>query len=200
MNEEKERLSTKEFKDICRNEFSYLIDNFEFHEDDSLLSPYDNEFQIKFRRQDFVVIVEGIHYGSAAMVTLEDTKDRRISVEQLNPEFEPLKRKKSTARRPGQIEDIKRGARLLYQYGLELLKGDFSVFEQAIHKEAVAWNEYEDRRSFGVAEQEAVASFKKQEWQKVVDALEPYEEKISKRMKRKLIFAREQLLTTKRGE
>ena len=200
MSEIEKRSLIEEFKNICRSEFSYLCNDFDFREDTSPPAQHENEFKIKFVRQDLVVIVEGIHYGSTAMVSLENSRGHRISVQQLNPDFQPLKRMKTKAQRPGQIEDIKREASLLKQYGSELLRGDLSQFEKAIEKMDVAWNEYQNRRAYGVAVQEAVDSFKKQEWQKVIDVLEPYEEEISKRMKNKLKFSRKQINPAKQGD
>ena len=181
------------FKSICRNEFAYLLKDFGFHEIDYPPSEFENEFKIRFVRNDFTVTIEGIHYGTAAMAYIQDPKGRKIFPRLLNPDFQPTLSKKAKSKPKSQLEDIKDEARLLHQYGENLLKGDFAVFESALEKRRVAWAGYQDRSNFGVAVQEAVEAYKNQDWSKVVKSLEPYEAKISKKMAKKLKTARENL-------
>lgn len=192
MSKTKESL-VEDFKNICRSEFSYLLTDFGFQEDKSSVEEFENEFKIRFVRRDLTVVVEGIHYGSAAVVYLQDVQRRQISPIQLKPDFQPFPSKLPKPQSKGQAEDIKEEAQLLREYGMELLKGDFSAFEHALEKARIAWDGYESRRRFGIAEQEAIAAFKNQNWSKVVEALAPYEDKISPRMTKKLNTAREHL-------
>jgi hypothetical protein len=134
MNEKK--LAIENFKDLCRHEFKYLVTDFGFQEHNAPLKHFENEFKIKFTRIDLQISIEGINYGSASMMSIQDSRGRKIFVELLNPEFKPFRKKKRKGQPAGQIEDIKREARLLYKYGLELLKGDFSVFEHAFERVA----------------------------------------------------------------
>lgn len=180
-----------EFKNICRSEFDYLLTEFGFQEDTSPLGEFENEFQIRFVRHDLTVIAEGIHHGSAAVVYLQDSQKRWITPIQLKPDFQPNPSKTPKPKPTSQSDDIKEEARLLLQYGMGLLNGDFSGFERALDKTKTAWEEYESRRRFGVAEQEAVAAFKNGDWSRGIDALQPYENQLSARMLKKLNEARQ---------
>lgn len=191
MSNNSKQQAIEKFKSVCRNEFDFLLTEFGFREDNTPLGEFDNEFQIRFIRNDLTIVVEGIHYGSAAMVYLYDSNDRKIFPILLMPGFQSFPSKRPKSKPSDQIEDIKKEAQMLYQYGIELLKGDFSVFEHAYSKAETAYIEYESRRQFGIAEQRAITAFKKQEWSKVIEALEPYENKISSRMAKKLNIARE---------
>ncbi len=193
MKDESMQSAVENFKNICRSEFGYLITDFGFREIDYPLSEFENEFKIRFVRHDFTVIVEGIHYGTAATVVLQDLKGQRIFPRLLNPDFQPNPSKKVRYKTTSQSEDIKEEARLLHQYGMDLLKGDLSVFERALEKRKTARAEYEGRRKFGVAVQEAVEAFKNQDWLNVVKSLEPYEERISPKLAKKLKAAKENL-------
>ncbi|HAV78137.1 MAG TPA: hypothetical protein DCX53_12380 [Anaerolineae bacterium] len=181
------------FKNICRNEFSYLLTEYGFQEEDATLREFENEFQIRFVRPDLTVVIEGIHYGSAATVYLYDSKKRKTFPRLLNPDFQPFPSKRIKRKMTSQEEEIKEESQLLLLYGTDLLKGDFSSFERALEKTQIFWAKYKSRRQFGVAEQEAVEAYRNQDWTKVVEALEPYEEKISKKMGKKLNIARENL-------
>lgn len=181
------------FKNICRNEFGYLLSEFGFHEDDTPLGEFDNEFQIRFIRHDLTIVIESIHYGSSTMIYIQDKNYRQISPILLKPDFQPSLGKRPKPKVTSQEEEIKEEAQLLLQYGTELLKGDFAVFERAFEKTRKAWAGYESRRQYGVSVQEAVDAFKNHDWAKVIDLLEPYEDKISKKMAKKLNIARENL-------
>jgi len=194
MNKSINKLAIENFKNICRNEFGYLLTDFGFREVAMPPGEFENEFKIRFVRQDLAVIVEGIHYGTAVMVYLQDGKGRQIPPMLLKPDFRPNYGKTPKGKMTTQAEEIKVNAQLLVQYGIDLLKGDFSAFERAIEKRTTAWSEYEAHSKFGVAEQDAVAAYKNQDWSKVVKSLEPYEDKISPRMAKKLKEARENLL------
>jgi hypothetical protein len=183
----------EDFKNTCRSTFNYLVTDFGFKEDKSPPGEFENEFQIRFIRSDLTVVVEGIHHGSAAVVYLQDVHRHQISPIQLKPDFQPFSGKLRRTPPKGQPEDIKEESRLLREYGMGLLNGDFSAFDHALEKARNAWDGYESRRRFGIAEQEAITAFNNQSWSKVVETLEPYEDKISARMARKLKIARENL-------
>jgi hypothetical protein len=127
------------------------------------------------------------------VVYLQDAHRHQISPLQLKPDFQPFPSKLRRTQPKGQAEDINEEARLLREYGQGLLNGDFSAFEHALEKARIAWDGYESRRRFGIAEQEAIAAFNNQHWSKVVETLEPYEDRISARMAGKLKTARENL-------
>ena len=190
--------AVENFKNICRSEFSYLLADFGFREVDIPPGEFENEFKIRFVRHDLTIVVEGIHYGTAAMVYLRDPRGREIFPILLKPDFRPLTSKRPKPKLTSQIEEIKEEAQLLYQYGMDLLKGDFSIFERTLEKRRRAWAEYEARSEFGIAVQEAVEAFRNQDWSKVVKSLAPYEDRISPRMTKKLKTARVNLLSKDR--
>ena len=185
----------EKFLNTCRTEFRFLITDFGFKEFYGLREEFDNPFKLYFVRDDLEISIEGIHYGSAAMVLLTDKKHRVLGARNLDPKFSPFDKKsvKTLQRSKSQAEDIAQEARLLLAYGRELLKGDFSVFERALERKAQAWAGYGKRSAFGIAVQEAVAAYDEGKWQVVVDLLESHEPNLSKRMAKKLAFARTQL-------
>jgi hypothetical protein len=130
-----------EFKNQCRTEFEFLINDFGFKEQKLSLDNHKNEFIIEFVRDDLQVIIEGVSYGSVAIVFLRNSKGRGIWIEYLDPKFQPFIQRKTD----GQLEDIRRQAILLREYGLELLKGDYSVLESAFKRGEAATKEYKNR-------------------------------------------------------
>jgi len=185
----------EKFLNTCQTEFQFLITDFGFKEFYGLREAFDNPFKFYFVRDDLEISIEGIHYGSAAMVLLTDKKHRVLGVRDLDPQFDPFDKKdgKSLQKSTGQTDDIVHEARLLLKHGRELLNGDFLVFERAFARKGQAWAGYGKRRAFGIAVQEAVAAYNEGRWQVVVDLLEPHEPNLSKKMAKKLVFARTQL-------
>ena len=156
---------------------------------------FDNPFKLSFVRDDLEISIEGVHYGTAATVSISDKKHRVLGVRNLDPKFNPFDRQSvnDQPRTTGQTNEIVQEARLLLEFGRELLEGDFSVFERVFDRKSQAWTEYEQRRVFGVAIQEAVTAYEEGKWQVVVDLLEPHELRLSKKMAKKLAFARTQV-------
>lgn len=189
------RPSLEIFLDTCRTEFRYLVTEFGFQEFNGPKEEFANPFKVSYVRDDLEISIEGIHYGSAAMVLITDKKRRVIGVRNLDPKFNPFDKQsiKAQPRATGQTNEIVQEARLLLKLGRELLDGDFSVFERAFDRKSQAGAEYEKRRALGIAIQEAVAAYEEGKWQVVVDLLEPHEFSLSKKMAKMLAFARTHL-------
>lgn len=184
-------LTLDEFKDLCRTELGFLVINYGFREIPSGPDESANPFRVQFVRDDLTVTVEGIHYGRAAMLTIQDNIGRRIVPRILDPTFTLYPPKPVARKRPrGQASEIRLYASELKTLGNELLEGDFTAFERAIARKNAAWAEYEARRKFGTAIQEAVAAYRLQQWPRVIHLLEPFEADLSKAMGRKLAEAR----------
>ena len=185
----------EKFLNTCRTEFQFLITDFGFQEFQGPKKEFANPFRLCFVRDDLEISIEGIHYGSAAMVLLTDNKHRVLGPRNLDPAFNPLDKKavKALPKANGQTEEIAQAARLLLEHGRDLLNGDFSVFERAFARKTQVWAEYGKRSAFGIAVQEAVAAYDEEKWQDVVNLLEPHEANLSKKMAKKLAFARSQL-------
>lgn len=185
----------EKFLNTCRTEFRFLVTDFGFQEYKVSRKEYANPFKLSFIRDDLEISIEGIHYGSAAMVLLTDKKKRVLAPRNLDPVFNPLDRKtvRTLQKANGQTEEIAQEARLLLEHGRDLLNGDFSVFENAFARKTQAWAEYEKRREFGIATQEAVKAYDEGKWQDVIELLEPHEPNLSKKMAKKLAFARSQI-------
>lgn len=185
--------SLEKFLDTCRTEFQFLVTKFGFQEI-SEKNKY-NSYTLSFIREDLLISIEGIHYGSAALILIKDKKDRVLSPLNLDPNFVPLDKQsaKSIQKTSGQSGDIQLAAQLLLEHGTELLEGNFRVFEEAYARKEKAWQQYEERRMFGIAIQEAVAAYDQGEWHTVVSLLEPHEGNLSKKMVQKLSHARRQL-------
>jgi hypothetical protein len=189
------RLTLTDFKALCRAELEFLVTDLGFQECPPDSSQSSNPFQVQFIRDDLTVTVKGIHWGDAAMLYIRDKAGRRIIPEYLDPTFTLLPIKLvSSKHSPGQAEEIRRDASKLRTLGKELLQGDFTAFESAIARSEVKLDpEYQARRLRDIAVQEAVAAYRLQQWPRVIELLEPFEDTLSKRMARKLAEARERL-------
>jgi len=183
-------VSLEKFLNTSRAEFQFLVSRFGFQE----IGAEDqyNPYKLNFIRNDLIISIEGIHYGSSAMILIKDKNDRTLSPINLNPNFIPLDKQsaKTLQKTSGQSDEIALAAKLLREHGTELLKGNFAVFEEAYARKQNAWAQYDERRLFGNAIQEAVAAYNQEEWQTVVSLLEPYESNLSKKMAKKLAYAR----------
>jgi hypothetical protein len=182
----------EQFKALCRAELGWLITEYGFREAEEDTSPFANPFKVQFVRDDLIVSVEGIHWGTAAMFRIHNRQGRPIGVRELDPTFVPLA-KTNRPPPPGQAAEIVYSARLLRTLGTRLLGGDFSAFEEAAARIDAAWAELDRRSQSSVAIEKAVAAFRLEQWAQVVALLAPHEAEISPRMARKLAVARQKL-------
>lgn len=182
----------EEFKALCRAELGWLITEYGFREAEEDTSPFANPFKVQFVRDDLIVSVEGIHWGTAAMFSIRNRQGRSIGVRALDPTFVPLA-KTNRPPPPGQAAEIVYNARLLRTLGTRLLGGDFSAFEEAAARIDAAWAELGRRSQLSVAIEKAVAAFRLEQWARVIELLEPHEAEISPRMAKKLAVARQSL-------
>ena len=185
--------SLEKFLDTCRTEFQFLVVKYGFQEI-SEVGQY-NPYKLSFIRDDIIISIEGIHYGSSALILIRDKNGRKLTPGNLDPNFVPLDKQsmKSIQKTSGQSDEIALDARLLLEHGTELLEGDFTVFEEAFARKEKAWQQYKERRSFGITIQDAVAAYNQEEWHTVVTLLEPYERNLSKKMEKKLTYAKSHL-------
>lgn len=65
-------LALEKFLNTCRAEFRFLITEFGFQEFNGPKEEFVNRFKLYFVRDDLEIAIEGIHYGSAAMVLITD--------------------------------------------------------------------------------------------------------------------------------
>jgi hypothetical protein len=187
--------SLAEFEDACRAHFEFLVRDHGFREDHRAKHPNANPFLVAFVRDDLEVTIEGIHWGDAALVLLRDKIGRTLGPLNLDPEFEPLKRsgRAHVKRAPSQIEDIARQAQLLRVHGASMLKGDTASWEAAIARVEAAKAAYQLRRERGIAMQEAIAAYRREDWREVVRLLGPHEADLPKTLEKKLAHARGRL-------
>jgi len=82
--------SLEKFLDTCRTEFRYLATEFGFKEFNGPREEFDNPFKLSFVRDDLEISIEGIHYGTAATVSISDKKHRVLGVRNLDPKFNPF--------------------------------------------------------------------------------------------------------------
>ncbi len=189
------KLTLSEFKDLCRSALDFLVTDYGFQESPDGSDPNDaNPFRVQFTRDDLTVTVEGIHYGDAAMLYIQDSLGRRIVPRELDPAGArfPLKPVRSKVQ-IGQADEIRLHASKLKTLGVELLQGDFTAFERAIARREAARADYERRQALGIAIQEAVAAYRLQQWSRVIELLEPLEDSLSKAMGKKLAKARDRV-------
>ena len=185
--------SLEKFLDTCRTEFHFLVAKYGFQEI-SEKCQY-NPYKLSFIREDIIISIEGIQYGSAALILIKDKNDRTLGPGNLAPNFVPLDKKsmKSIQKASGQSDEIALNAQLLLEHGTELLEGNFAVFEAAFARKEKAWQQYKERKSFGIAIQDAVAAYNQEEWHTVVSLLEPYENTLSEKMAKKLAYAQSRI-------
>jgi len=67
----------EEFVALCRSEFAFLTP-LGFVESALPDQPFVNPFQVRFSNGRLIVVIEGIHYGDAAMTHFEDATGVRV--------------------------------------------------------------------------------------------------------------------------
>jgi len=191
------KLSLEEFIELGRNELQFLVHDYGFQEiriskeQGKAINPY----KLTFARDDLRIELEGINYGLRATLSITDNNDRVIHAISLFPSDKPFPKKEKMRKSyaDSQTQDIIYHSSVLREFGKELFSGDYSVFEEIIQLREAKWKEYEERRSFGITIQDAVAAYKEEKWHIVVVLLEPYEAELTKKMMKRLKYAREQL-------
>lgn len=137
--------------------------------------------------------MEGINWGQHAMLSI--TRNNRImGIRSLCPSVisAPKKPKNYISRAASQTDDIKRHSYELREYGKDLLNGDFSFFDKVSFQKQV--NSAESRKISAISK--ALAAYRTEEWQTIVDLLESDEAELPEGMLKILNIARDKVQQT----
>jgi len=118
----------QEFTETVRAAFAFLR-QFGFEE----VSPHPhrtkNPFQVWFRADQRLVIVQGEGWGTMASVMLEHENGLELAEIDLVPaEDRPGRKRKRRAMQPGQLQQVREAARRLAKHGVDFLEGDVTRF------------------------------------------------------------------------
>ena len=118
----------QEFTETVRAAFAFLR-QFGFEE----VSPHPhrakNPFQVWFRADQRLVIVQGEGWGTMASVMLEHENGLELAEIDLVPaEDRPGRKRKRREMQPGQLQQVREAARRLAKHGVDFLEGDVTRF------------------------------------------------------------------------
>lgn len=118
----------QEFTETVREAFAFLR-QFGFEE----VSPHPHRakdpFQVWFRADQRLVIVQGEGWGTMASVMLEHENGLELAEIDLVPDEErPARKRKRRDMPPGQLEQVREAARRLATHGVDFLEGDLTRF------------------------------------------------------------------------
>lgn len=140
-------MNAEEFKDYCRVQFGFLLEEFGFQEE-IVSGRFVNPFQVRFVSQTTQIIVEGINHGFGIDVLLGTREQYRgftyadlLAIRNPNFEFVVAKPSDTSEIQKPQLEQ---GAKALREYATDVLNGDFSVFPllaERVHQREIAYRE-----------------------------------------------------------
>ena len=118
----------QEFTETVREAFAFLR-QFGFEE----VSPHPHRakepFQVWFRADQRLVIVQGEGWGTMASVMLEHEHGLELAEIDLVPaEDRPGRKRKPREMQPGQLQQVREAARRLAKHGVDFLEGDVTRF------------------------------------------------------------------------
>ena len=116
------------FLETCRKEFLFLKE-YGFHE-----VPQEEErgrYEISFKNNEYMILIEGIHHGDGAIVSLFDTNGREALPIHLVPKKERKKYTDIMGRTKSQLDEIRTDAMLIKEQCASIFKGDRDKFEMA---------------------------------------------------------------------
>ena len=118
----------QEFTETVREAFAFLR-QFGFEE----VSPHPHRakeaFQVWFRADQRLVIVQGEGWGTMASVMLEHENGLELAEIDLVPAADrPGRKHERREMQPGQLEQVREAARRLAKHGVDFLEGDVTRF------------------------------------------------------------------------
>ena len=131
-----DKLGLDQFRELCRQEFRFLEDEYGFAEPEPPQPPLINQFQVHYANATTLVIVAGINWGEAVDVRIGRVKPEpwetygNYSLEDLLaircPDLSLIRPDGSVVRN-GQAFEIEHYARALKQCADDVLRGEFPI-------------------------------------------------------------------------
>jgi len=118
--------SLAQFKDACRNEFSFLRELGYSELQDADLAEH---FHVRFSNGELNLSIRGENWGQHAGVTLVDTDGREAPVGWFVPLSERTTRPSFDSTGFSQLDDVRIAALIMSRYCRDVLAGDASRFD-----------------------------------------------------------------------
>src|SRR5262245_17103359 len=164
---------------------------------------YVNKFSVRIGSAATILEVEGIHWGTAAWTKVfraSDGGDDREGLPihklcQLRQGLTAKQVEKAQKRRqkwPDQLAEIKETAATILEHAMDVLEGDFSDLdalaerERHIREEQLAKAPTKEQKGAAVAASEAGHAFKRGDYAKVIELLEPHLPHLSASQRKRL--------------
>lgn len=187
--------SLAEFRKACLSDFAFLTSTYGFRHLPSPAERYSDPFSVHFEKDGWKIVVRGLSYGFALDLEVHSPDGRHGSFGVLIPKGKAMEARQEYQR--GQLGDISSAARCLREHGEDLLRGDWSRFEEIdrFNREIRratrdAWEKEQKEAPLRHALEEADEAFRRQDYRAVVDALSPYAEVLSPTQRKKLELAK----------
>jgi hypothetical protein len=166
-----------------------------------------NRFTVRLANATTMIEVEGIHWGTAAWTKVFPATvstvgrqglpiDKLLRMRQASGARQVEKAQKRRRKRPDQLADIKETAAAILAYARDVLMGDFSelqriaeqqrFFEQEQLKKAPS----KEQKSAVIAASEAGHAFKRRDYAKVMELLEPHLPHLSASQRKRYAIAK----------
>jgi hypothetical protein len=120
-----------QFKDACRNDFSFLGE-LGYSELADLVP--DNPFSVRFSNGELTLSIEGENWGQHAGVTLFHADGREAPIGWFVPVSEREKRPQFESTGFAQLDDVRVAALMMSRYCRDVLGGDAARFDAVAHE------------------------------------------------------------------
>lgn len=120
------------FKTWCRDAFEYLLKDHGFVELPELHPKHANPFQTRFANGTIELLILGEGYGTVASVSYVTQERTEVYTQQLEPDWEPFKKRKRRKRLVvSQRDQIFAAADRIRERDADILSGDLSRMQAA---------------------------------------------------------------------
>jgi hypothetical protein len=202
--------SFEEFRECVLAAYAPLIRTMGFVELPRRQGRDVNRFSVRIGNATTVIEVEGIHWGTAAWTKVFRTSGPRASgglpinrLLQLRQGLQFERASKRRRKQPDQLADATETAAAILEHARDVLMGDFSELDRIAEQERLFRQEQlkkalpKEQKAAVVAASEAGHAYKRRDYARVVELLEPHLPHLSPSQRRRYAAARKAAGTEK---
>jgi hypothetical protein len=195
--------SFEEFRECVLAAYAPLIRTMGFVELPRRQGRDVNRFSVRIGNATTVIEVEGIHWGTAAWTKVFRTSGPRASgglpinrLLQLRQGLQFERASKRRRKQPDQLADATETAAAILEHARDVLMGDFSELDRIAEQERLFRQEQlkkalpKEQKAAVVAASEAGHAYKRRDYARVVELLEPHLPHLSPSQRRRYAAAR----------